>query len=61
MLPELYEPFKLVQKRVLPFSMMENAQMVRFKLENELVATNSVGESFLFLTGICMREQDMKI
>ena len=48
MLPELYEPFELVQIRVLPFSLTDNAQMVRFRLESELVAMNSVGESFLF-------------
>ena len=32
MLPELYEPFELVQIRVLPFSLTENGQMVRFRL-----------------------------
>ena len=61
MLPELYEPFELVQIRVLPFSLTDNAQMVRFRLESELVAMNSVGESFLFRVGICMREQDLRI
>ena len=61
MLPELYEPFELVQITVLPFSMTGNAQMVRFKLESELVAANSIGESFLFPTGTCTREQDMRV
>ena len=61
MLPELYEPFELVQKGVLPFSLTENGQMVRFRLESELVAMNSVGESFLFPVGICTREQDLRI
>ena len=61
MLPELYEPFELVQIRVLPFSLADNGQMVRFKLESELVAMNSVGESFLFPVGICTREQDLRI
>ena len=56
MLPELYEPFELVQIRVLPFSLMDNDQMVRFKLESELVAVNSVGESFLFPVRICTQE-----
>ena len=60
-LPELYEPFQLVQTRVLPFSMTENSQMVRFKLENELVAANSVGKSFLFPVGICTWEQDLRV
>ena len=36
MLPELYEPFELVQFRVLPFSLTGNGQMVRFRLESEL-------------------------
>ena len=58
---ELYEPFQLVQTRVLPFSMTENSQMVRFKLENELVAANSVGKSFLFPVGICTWEQDLRV
>ena len=53
MLPELYEPFELVQIRVLPFGLTDNGQMVRFKLESELVAMNSVDESFLFPVGIC--------
>ena len=61
MLPELYEPFELVQIRVLQFSLTDNGQMVRFKLESELVAMNSVGESFLFPVGICTREQDLRI
>ena len=61
MLPELYEPFELVQIRVLLFSLTDNAQMVRFRLESELVAMNSVGESFLFLVGICTWEQDLRI
>ena len=51
MLPELYEHFELVQIRVLPFSLTDNGQMVRLKLESELVAMNSVGESFLFPVG----------
>ena len=59
MLPELYEPFELVQIRVLPFSMTGNSQMVRFKLKSELVAMNSVGENFLFPVGICTWEQDL--
>ena len=59
MLPELYEPFELVQIRVLPFSLTDNGQTVRFKLESELAAMNSVGESFLFPVGICRREQDL--
>ena len=61
MLPELFEPFELVQIRVLPFSLTNNGQMVRFQLENELVAMNSIGESFLFTVGICTREQDLRI
>ena len=61
MLPELYEPFELVQIRVLRFSLADNGQMVRFKLESELVAMNSVGESFLFPVGICTHEQDLRI
>ena len=61
MLPELYEPFELVQIRVLPFSLAENGQMVRFRLESDLVAVNSIGESFLFPIGICTREQDLWI
>ena len=61
MLPELYEPFELVQIRVLRFSLADNGQMVRFKLESELVAMNSVGESFLFPVGICTHEQDLQI
>ena len=61
MLPELYEPFELVQIRVLPFSLADNGQMVRFKLECELVAMNSVGESFLFPIGIYTLEQDLRI
>ena len=61
MLPELYEPLELVQVRVLPLSLGDNSQMVRFKLESELVAMNSVGESFLFLVGVCTREQDLRI
>ena len=61
MLPELFEPFELVQIRVLPFSLKDNGQMVRFRLESELVAMNSIGESFLFLVGICTREQDLRI
>ena len=61
MLPELYEPFELVQIRVLPFSLTDNGQTVRFKLESELAAMNSVGESFLFPVGICRREQDLRI
>ena len=36
MLPELYRPFELVQISVLPFSLTDNGQMVRFKLESEL-------------------------
>ena len=60
MLPELYEPFELVQIRVLPFSLTDNGQMVRFRLESELVAMNSIGESFLFPVGICTREQDLR-
>ena len=59
MLPELYEPFELVQIRVLPLSLTDKGQTVRFKLESELVAMNSVGESFLFPVGICRREQDL--
>ena len=61
MLPELYEPFELIHIRVLPFSMTDNGQMVRFNLESELVAMNCVGESFLFPIGICKREQDLRI
>ena len=61
MLPELHEPFELVQIRVLPLSLADKGQMVRFKLESELVAMNSVGESFLFPVGICTREQDLRI
>ena len=34
---------------------------VKFRLESELVAMNSVGESFLFPVGICMQEQDLRI
>ena len=61
MLPELHEHFELVQIRFLPFSMADYGQMVPFKLENELVAANSMGESFLFLGGICTREQNLRI
>ena len=61
MLLELYEPFELVQIRFLPFSLTGNGQMVRFKLESELVAMNSVGGSFLFPVGICTQEQDLRI
>ena len=61
MLPELYEPFELIQIRVLPFSLTDNGQMVRFQLESKLVAMNSVGKSFLFPVGICTRDQDLWI
>ena len=43
MLPELYEPYELVQIRVLPLSLADIGQMVRFKIKSELVAMNSVG------------------
>ena len=49
------------EKLILRNRELENSQMVRFKQESELVAMSSVGESFLFPVGICMREQDLQI
>ena len=60
-IPELFEPFELVQVRALPFHMDSNSQMVRFKLERELVAANSVGESFLYPLETCTREQSTRV